>query len=305
MKRGFLLVMPILAFGLWPATAMADVIDPGQVTKTIGPAPSGPVTTQGTASFNAAGTGAGASSHTDVPGPAGAVGPAAASGNSDVTYGPIPYNAVPAAGTPWIDQAGVIHVAPAIPASACPAGQTGYYAYDATGAITGVVCVGNGATPPPGAPAPSPLELAQQASASQPWPVLHLAINPATGLTGLPSWFWLAGSPQMPDATASAGPLTVRVHAALMDVVWNFGDGGGRSSGTNVGQPFPAAGGIQHVYETDTFERPGGYSPAALLRYEVTFSVNGGPFNFLGIKARPFVTSYQVNQLQPQAVSAR
>ena len=109
----------------------------------------------------------------------------------------------------------------------------------------------------------------------------------------------------MPDATASAGPLTVVVHARLVDVVWNFGDGGGLSSGTNVGRPFPASGGIQHVYQTDTFGRPGGYGLSALLRYEVTFSVNGGPFSFLGIKARPFVTSYQVNQLQPQAVSGR
>jgi hypothetical protein len=204
-----------------------------------------------------------------------------------------------------VDQSGVIHVAPPIPASACPAGQTGYYAYDATGAILGVVCVGNGANPPPGAPAPSPLQLAQQASAAQPWPVLQFGINPTIGLTGLPSWFWLAGSPQMPDATASAGPLTVRVHATLIDVDWNFGDGGGLSSGTNVGQPFPAAGGIQHVYETDTFGRPGGYSLNALLRYEVTYSVNGGPFSVMGGKARPFVTTYQVNQLQPEAVSAR
>jgi hypothetical protein len=305
MVRKVLFVLPILVFALWPASALADVADPGQVTKSVGPKTSGPVTTQGSAGFDATGTGAAAGSHTDVPAPAPVAGVLGATGTSDVIYRPIPYNALPGGGPPWVDQFGVIHLAPAIPVSACPAGQMGFYAYDGTGAILGVVCVGPGANPAPGAPAPSPLELAQQASAAQPWPVLQFGLNPTTGLTGLSSWVWLGGNPQMPDATASAGPLTVVVHARLVDVVWNFGDGGGLSSGTNVGRPFPAPGGIQHVYQTDTFGRPGGYGLSALLRYEVTFSVNGGPFNFLGVKARPFVTSYQVNQLQPQAVSGR
>jgi hypothetical protein len=39
------------------------------------------------------------------------------------------------------------------------------------------------------------------------------------------------------------------------------------------------------------------------VRYQVTYSVNGGPFNVLGVKARPYSSSYVVNQLQPQAVS--
>ena len=52
---------------------------------------------------------------------------------------------------------------------------------------------------------------AQQASAEQPWPVLQVQIDPQIGLTGLASALWLAGTPQMPDAIASAGPLTVTV----------------------------------------------------------------------------------------------
>jgi hypothetical protein len=304
MWKRFAAFVPIVVLALLPANVRAEIIDTQQATANVGSTAAGPVITQGSASYNPIGTQAAANSRADQPGAPAAAGSVASASSSDVTYGPIPHNAVPVAGAPWVDQSGIIHVAPPIPASACPAGQTGYYAYDPTGAILGVVCVGNGA-PPPGAPAPSPLELAQQASAAQPWPVLQFGINPATGLTGLPSWFWLAGSPQMPDAAASAGPLTVRVHATLIDVDWNFGDGGGLSSGTNVGQPFPATGGIQHVYETDTFGRPGGYILNALLRYEVTYSVNGGPFSVLGIKARPFVTTYQVNQLQPEAVSAR
>ena len=302
MMKRLLFVLPVAVLGLWPASALADVVDPGQVTKNVGPSTSGPVTTQGTASFNPSGMGAAASSHADTQARSVDAGSAdAPGGSSDITFRQIPFNAVPSGGV-WVDQSGTIHLLPAIPASACPPGQTGFYTYDANGAPLGIVCVGNGANPAPGAPAPSPLQLAQEASAEQPWPVLQVGVNPTTGLTGLPSWFWLSGSPQMPDATASAGPLTVRVQATLIDVVWRFGDGAGLSSGTNIGQP--SSGGIQHVYQTDTFGRPGGYTLSALLRYQVTFSVNGGPFNVLGVKARPFATTYQVNQLQPQAVSA-
>jgi hypothetical protein len=302
MVKRLLFVLSVVVFGLWPGSALADVIDPGQVTKNVGPSTSGPVTTQGTASFNPAGTGAAASSHAGSSGGNSAAGsPGGPGGSSDITSRPVPFNAVPSGGV-WVDQSGTIHILPAIPANACPPGQTGFYTYDATGAPLGIVCVGNGANPAPGAPAPSPLELAQEASAEQPWPALQVGVSPAVGLTGLPSWFWLSGSPQMSDATASAGPLTVRVHATLIDVLWRFGDGAGLSSGTNIGRPSSA--GIQHVYQTDTFARQGGYALSALLRYQVTYSVNGGPFNLLGVKARPFVTAYQVNQLQPQAVSA-
>jgi hypothetical protein len=302
MVKRFLFLLPVVVLGLWPASALADVVDPGQVTKNVGPATAGPVTTQGTASFSPSGTGAAAGSHADAQANPGVTGsPGAPGASSDITFRQIPFNAVPSGGV-WVDQAGTIHILPAIPVSACPPGQTGFYTYDANGAPLGIVCVANGANPPAGAPAPSPLQLAQQASAEQPWPVLQFGINPTVGLTGLPSWFWLGGNPQMPDATASAGPLTVRVHAELIDVVWRFGDGAGLSSGINVGRP--SSGGIQHVYQTDTFGRPGGYALSALTRYQVTYSVNGGPFNLLGVKARPVVTTYQVNQLQPQAVSA-
>ena len=106
----------------------------------------------------------------------------------------------------------------------------------------------------------------------------------------------------MPDATASAGGLTVTVRAALSQVSWGFGDGGSLGSGTDLGRAFPSPSTIQHVYQTDSFGRPN-FPVSALLRYTVTFSVNGGPFSFLAVKARPYGASYQVNQLQPQAVS--
>jgi hypothetical protein len=106
----------------------------------------------------------------------------------------------------------------------------------------------------------------------------------------------------MPDATASAGPLTVIVHAALGSVEWDFGDGASSSSGTDIGQPYPARSHIQHVYQTDSFGITGGYTITARLSYRVTYSVNGGPSLDLGSKSRVFTSQYAVNQLQPEAV---
>src|SRR6266700_2963752 len=172
------IVMAVTAVAL-PTSVWAEPVTSGQGTVNVGPVGSGPVVSNGTASFGPPGTGASASSHSSVPsGPANGAVETSGPG-SGVIYKPIPNNAVPVAGAPWVDQFGVIHVAPALPASACPPGQTGYYAYDAAGAITGTVCVGNPANAPAGAPAPSPLALAQQASASQPWPDLQVSMNPA------------------------------------------------------------------------------------------------------------------------------
>ncbi len=197
---------------------------------------------------------------------------------------------------------GVIVTGPSIPRAACPAGQTGFFVAPAnTNAAFQVVCVPNQAPPPPQATSVSTLQLAEEASARQPWPNLTVNANPTVGLTGLASWFWCAGNATMPDASASAGPLTVTVHATMTDVAWAFGDGKGASG--DLGRAFPTPSDIQHVYETDSAGLEQGYQLIASVRWRVTFSVNGGPFNDLGIKTRDYTRTYPVEQLQPQAVS--
>jgi hypothetical protein len=267
-------------------------------TANVGPITSGPAVSQGSAGFDQSGIEAQASSRAQQPSE-GPPSTAAASGPG-ITFQQIPFNALPFSGPPRIGTGGAIVTPPGVPVAACPPGQTGFLAFDSNGVPLGTVCVGP-SNAPAGAPAPSALQLAQQASAEQPWPVLQVTIDPQVGLTGLASSFRLTGDPLMPDATATAGALTVSVHATLVDVVWTWGDGGGLSSGTDTGSP-PPAGRIQHVYQTDTFGRAP-YVAGALLRYDVTYSVNGGPPIELGVKARPYVTSYTVNQLQPEAVS--
>ncbi len=273
------LVLAIAVLAMTPASALAEIQEPGRTT-TVGPIGNGPTVSNGSAGFNQSGTQAQADSRTDQGLPGAMQLQPGASGSSNLTFKP--------GGT----------IAAIL---ACPPPNTAFAVFDQAGNFVGTICMANQA--PQAGPLPTPVQLAQQASAQQPWPSLKVGINPGTGLTGLTSWFWLAGNPQMADATASAGPLTVTVHGALIDVVWDFGDGSGVSSGTDPGRAFPAQSSIQHMYQTDTFGRPGGYAVIALARYLVTYSVNGGPFTELGVKARPYSLAYLVNQLQPEAVS--
>jgi hypothetical protein len=61
---------------------------------------------------------------------------------------------------------------------------------------------------------------------------------------------------------------------------------------------------VQHVYQTDTYRLSNGYTAAAVLRYLVTYSVNGGPWLTLGVKTKPYSQPYSVYQVQPEAIGA-
>ena len=85
---------------------------------------------------------------------------------------------------------------------------------------------------------------------------------------------------------------------------WDFGDGS-RYNSSDLGQPYPALSDIQHVYQTDSYGLSQGYTVSGILRFLVTYSVNGGPWQQLGVKSTAFTRSYPVFQLQPQAVSGQ
>ena len=279
---------------LWPIAAYAEAPGGDGGTVNVGPVSSGPVVSQGSAGYDPTGINATAATRPSGSG---------TTPNSlpDYTYRPVPYNSVPA---PIQNNNGTLsnpNVGLSLPA--CPAGQTGYFVYDSNGNSLGIVCVPNPTDSllPPTTPE---IALADQASSKQPWPTLVMGINPGTGLTGLPSWFWLGGgSAAMPDAAASSGPLTVRVRARLVGVSWEFGDGIGYDS-IDLGQAYPAQSDVQHVYQTDTYRLSNGYTAAAVLRYLVTYSVNGGPWLTLGVKTKPYSQPYSVYQVQPEAIGA-
>jgi hypothetical protein len=282
--RRFLPVALLVIAALVPAEVHAEGIDTGRGTVNVAPIVTGPTVSSGLAGFGPGGT------------------QALANSTNQPATPPSPPVGTPGSGS-QAGPAAVVVTNPQAFIAACQAGQAATLLNPPPGlpsqCASGVLALGP--LPQPGAA--TPLALAQQASAQQPWPALQVGINPGTGLTGLASWYWLAGNPQMPDATATAGPLTVTVHATLIEVVWDFGDGGGLSSGADLGRAFPAQSSIQHIFETDTFGRPAGFKCTALVRYQVTYSVNGGPFADLGVKANPYSVSYQVNQLQPEAVT--
>jgi len=277
-----------------PIVATAEVDDPNNNTVQVGPISNGPVVSQGSAGYDPNGITAAASSHPS--------GTDTTSSGPNYTYRPVPYNSIPAPGI-QNNNGTLSNPNQGLSAPACPGGQTGYYVYDSQGSSLGIVCVPNPTDSllPPTTPE---IALADQASSRQPWPTLTLGINPSIGLTGLPSWFWLSGSAAMPDAVASSGPLTVRVRARLAGVSWEFGDGLGYDS-QDLGEAYPAQSDVQHLYQTDTYRLSSGYSVVAVLRYLVTYSVNGGPWMTLGVKTRPLSQQYLVYQLQPEAVAGQ
>src|ERR1700687_1018333 len=294
--RTLLLVAVATGFALLPMQVAAE--DPGdpndQGTVQVGPLNKGPVVSQGSAGYDPNGITAAAATKPS--------GSGTTSTEPTYTYSPVPYNSIPGQVTQNNNDVISTPAPSGIPISACPAGQTGYYVYDSNGNSLGIVCVPNPTDSllPPTTPE---IALADQASSRQPWPALVMGINPGTGLTGLPSWFWLRGSAAMPDATASSGPLTVSVRARLAGVTWEFGDGIGYDS-IDLGQAYPTQSDVQHVYQTDTYRLSNGYTAAAVLRYLVTYSVTGGPWLTLGVKTKPYSQPYSVYQVQPEAIGA-
>ena len=287
-------IAAIAASLFMPIAAFAE--DPGNGgTVSVGPVSTGPVVSKGSAGYDPNGITAAASTQPK--------GSGATSTEPTYNYRPVPYNSAPGSCPTTQTNGTISNPCAQIPASVCPAGQTGYYVYDSNGNSLGIVCVPN----PTDSLLPSTtpeLALANEASSRQPWPVLRLGVNPSVGLTGLPSWFWLSGSSSMADAVASSGPLTVSVRARLEGISWEFGDGLGYAS-LDLGQAYPAQSDIQHLYQTDTYRVTNGYTVIAILRYLVTYSVNNGPWKTLGVKTRPISQQYLVYQLQPEAVAGQ
>ena len=302
MKRSSILLPVAVAFLIASQVpALAEPPDPNGNSVQINPPVSGPVVTQGVAGYGQTGIEASASSSEKHPGSTYGgyySGPV-------YTYEPIPNNQVLVPATIHFNgQGAIIKPYNVNTQAACPPGQTGYYVWGPTGQLVSTICVpdptASGSLPPGPAGA-----LAQQASSQQPWPDLVVSMNPGTGVTGLPSWFWLGGgSPAIPPATATAGPLSVTVRATLTDIVWDFGDGTQYDSGSSLGRAYPQQSDVLHAYQADTINLAGGYFVTVSIRFAVSYSVNGGPWTPMGMKARLYSQQYQVNQIQPEGVAS-
>ena len=141
-------------------------------------------------------------------------------------------------------------------------------AYSAT---SNGVCfnVAAGAPGPQGTPRVDPRVLAQLAAQRLTLAPGQIVASPSSrmaGLTGAPSWFWLAPAPTTESLTVSGGGERVTVTAVPSRVLWAFGDGGQVAGGP--GHPYARrasrARSVQHVYRTRCLPGDQGHDPYVL-----------------------------------------
>ena len=158
-------------------------------------------------------------------------------------------------------------------------------------------------TRPPRQP-PSPEEVARRltdrAIRIAPRPQLRLAPG-RRGLTGLPSYFWLARRPRPIQAAAGAGGVTVTAQARPVQYVWTYGDG------TNEVTRRPGrrwtrarAGSIRHTYETK-----GRYDLTVEVIWHARWRIGAGGWRSLGFFSNSDTRGYRVRSIVPVLVRVR
>jgi hypothetical protein len=151
---------------------------------------------------------------------------------------------------------------------------------------------------------PSPEELAavaaDRAIALAPDPNLSVAPS-GIGLTGLPSFFWLAETPSPITATAGVGGLTVTAEARPIQFVWDFGDGVDKVT-ANAGRRWTRrrSGNISHLYETK-----GRYDLRVEVVWEARWRIGNGPWQPLGYFSNSDERPYPVREVVAILVRAR
>jgi hypothetical protein len=140
---------------------------------------------------------------------------------------------------------------------------------------------------------------ADRAIALAPDPALRVAPD-GVGLTGLPSYFWLADPLTPINATARAGGLTVTATAHPTSYYWTFGDGSDLIT-HHSGRPFKNLdnpGDIDYTYETK-----GRYTLSVEVVWEASFRIGGGGSRPLGgfstSASRPYPVQEVVTVLVP------
>lgn len=148
-----------------------------------------------------------------------------------------------------------------------------------------------------------PRDLAEQLVRDLPYPAAQVGVSPAgRGLTGLESWFWVEGYTTTPiaDQVSELG-MTVDVEAVAASVSWDFGDGT-TAPGRDLGQAPPARSSVVHTYERRS--RPT-FTVRALVRLDVRWRLDGGPWQDLDPIARTGVLAYPVVESRAALVPDR
>lgn len=129
-----------------------------------------------------------------------------------------------------------------------------------------------------------------------------LGVAPARiGLTGLPSYFWVANDLRPIRATAGVRGLTVTAEARPVRYLWDFGDGNDRLT-MHPGRPWTKTkrGNVGHVYETK-----GRYEPSVEVVWAARWRVNEGPWRALGYFSTTGSTDHPVREIVAVLVRRR
>lgn len=142
--------------------------------------------------------------------------------------------------------------------------------------------------------------LADRAIALAPRPRLRFA--PARrGLTGLPSFFWLAERPRPITATAGVGGLLVTAQARPVQFVWNYGDGTDAATrGPGRRWTKRRAGTIKHTYEGK-----GRYALEVEVIWQARWRIGTGEWLSLGYFTNSTSRDYRVRSIVPVLVKPR
>ena len=151
---------------------------------------------------------------------------------------------------------------------------------------------------------PSPDEvarrLADRAMSLAPRPRLRLA--PARrGLTGLPSYFWLAERPRTIEARAGVRGISVTAQARPVQYVWTYGDGTDRATrGPGRRWTRQRPGSISHTYEGR-----GRYSLEVEVIWEARWRLGFSAWRSLGYFSNSATRPYRVRSIVAVLVKAR
>lgn len=159
-----------------------------------------------------------------------------------------------------------------------------------------------GATQDPEALTPSELAAiaADRAMALAARPQLAVAPD-SVGLTGLPSYFWLAERLQPVTATAVVPGLRVTAEATPVSYLWNFGDGAELST-RDSGRAWrkDRRGNISHLYE-----KRGAYELRIRAIWQARWRIGTGPWRALGYFANEDSLRYPVRQVRARLTRSR
>jgi len=143
-----------------------------------------------------------------------------------------------------------------------------------------------------------PHTVAMQIRDQMPIPAVQIAANPDRGMAGVKTWFWVTGYDGRPlERTTPAFGSKVQVRAEPAKYRWDFGDGTIIET-TDPGHPYPQASDVIHTYERSSAGLENGYTVQVTFVFDVSYRVNGGPWQPLPGISRTATDDYPVQETQ-------